>query len=374
MSVTQYKTIRIAGDNYSLEITMDSQNEQKLKCALRCFQKIDIDGFAQPVTVYPVCIIDNTGANMDVIVDITHKVEVEEAVAEEPVIVEEEEVKEDSDAEEDVVDTVPIVPDEEEEDHYDDDFVVEDPFIGNDDRWKEDALIIEEVKIREAKKVEDLLSVFNKQIESIMQKLDTMKQKQDEEEDERPLPPIPSQAQEEERPLPLTPPQQEKKPHPPPPPKENVEQEKKPHPPHHAPKIEIVEEEANIRASEFEPHPPPSKPHPPKQPPPQKVDTPLNTQIVKLQKSYDNLPHIDKNIVRVILDHMKCIEQFNLSGVEKKAIVLSSIETILANNPTAGFILDLSSQLIDTFIAFDKDKINITEKKLSALSCFPPCK
>lgn len=265
MSLTQYKTIRIAGDNYSLEITMDSQNEQKLKCALRCFQKIDIDGFAQPVTVYPVCIIDNMGANMDVIVDITHKVEVvsleeEDVVAEEPVMVEEEakepeEVKEDSDAEEDVVDTVPIVPDEEEEEHYDDDFVVEDPFIGNDDRWKEDALIIEEVKIREAKKVEDLLSVFNKQIESIMQKLDTMKQKQDEEEDERPLPPIPSQApkiEDEERPLPPTPPQQEKK----------------PHPPHHAPKIEIVEEEDNIRAK---PHPPPSKPHPPKQPPPQKL-------------------------------------------------------------------------------------------------------
>ena len=357
MSLTQYKTIRIAGDNYSLEITMDSQNEQKLKCALRCFQKIDIDGFAQPVTVYPVCIIDNTGVNMDVIVDITHKVEVtvvEEVAVEEVVTVEPEpeEVREDSDSEEeDVVDTVPTVPDEEEDEHYDDDFVVEDPFI-SDDRWKEDALIIEEVKIRESKKVEDLLSVFNKQIESIMEKLDTMKRKQDEEEEERPLPPIPQT--EQERPLPPTPPQ-----------------EKKPHPPHHAPKIEIVEEEDNIRAK---PHPPPSKPHPPKQPPPQKADTPLNTQIVKLQKSYDNVPDIDKNIVRVILDHMKCIEQFNLSGAEKKAIVLSSIETILGNNATAGFILELSSQLIDTFIAFDKDKINITEKKLSALSCFPPCK
>jgi hypothetical protein len=73
---------------------------------------------------------------------------------------------------------------------------------------------------------------------------------------------------------------------------------------------------------------------------------------------------------------MKCIEQFDLSGVEKKSIVLSSIETILSNNSikdTAGLILELSSQLIDTFIAFDKDKINITEKRLSALSCFP-CK
>ena len=93
--------------------------------------------------------------------------------------------------------------------------------------------------------------------------------------------------------------------------------------------------------------------------------------------SYDNVAHIDKNIVRVILEHMKCMEQFNFSGAEKKAIVLSSIETIFVNNnskkDTVGFIVELSSQLIDTFIAFDKDKINITEKKLSSLSCFP-CK
>ena len=367
MSLTQYKTIRIAGDNYSLEITMDSQNEQKLKCALRCFQKIDIDGFTQPVTVYPVCIIDNMGENMDVIVDITHKVEVEEVVV--PVeevenVVVPVEVEEDSDIE---VDSVPIFREEEEEEHYDDDFVVEDPFI-TDDRWKEDALIIEEIKIREAKKVEDLLSVFNKQIGSIMEKLDTMKRKQDEEEEERPLPPLP--VHEQERPP---------KPHPPPPQEEERPLPPKPHPPHHAPKIEIVEEEANIRASEFTPPLPPSKPHPPKQlPPPQPVvDTPLNTQIVKLQKSYDNVAHIDKNIVRVILEHMKCMEQFNFSGAEKKAIVLSSIETIFVNNnskkDTVGFIVELSSQLIDTFIAFDKDKINITEKKLSSLSCFP-CK
>ena len=70
---------------------------------------------------------------------------------------------------------------------------------------------------------------------------------------------------------------------------------------------------------------------------------------------------------------MKCIEHFNLSGVEKKTIVLNSIETILINNSIKDytFILDLSSQLIDTFIAFDKDKIHIIEKKPSTLSCFP---
>jgi hypothetical protein len=350
---------------------MDSQNEQKLKCALRCFQKIDIDGFTQPVTVYPVCIIDNMGENMDVIVDITHKVETvvekeEEAVVEEEalptreeeVAIVPEEIEEDSDVDDDD-DTIPIVP---EENEHDDDFVVEDPFI-SDDRWKE-------VELKETKKVEDLLFVFNQQIASLMERLDTMKQKQ-EDEDDRLLPPLPSPPQEEERPLPPTPPQG-KKPHPPQP---KEEERPLPHPPHHAPKIEIVEEEANIRASEFKPHPPPSKPHPPKQPLPQ-VETPLNTQIVKLQRSYDNISHIDKNIVRVILDHMKCIEQFDLSGVEKKSIVLSSIETILSNNSikdTAGLILELSSQLIDTFIAFDKDKINITEKRLSALSCFP-CK
>ena len=68
---------------------------------------------------------------------------------------------------------------------------------------------------------------------------------------------------------------------------------------------------------------------------------------------------------------MRCIEQFNMTGEEKKNLVLNSLELILLNNEVTNidFIISLSSQLIDVFVAFDKDKITI-EQKASALACF----
>jgi hypothetical protein len=363
MSLTQYKTIKISDDNYSLEITMDSQNEQKLKCSLRCYKEIHIEGFASPVTVYPVFIIDSTGDNITTIVDITHKVGeivaeevVDEEVVNEEVVNEEvvheevvheevvheevvneevvnEEVVHEEVVHDEVVNEEVVVDEVVAEEEHDDDFVIEDQFINDkrtwDDEHKEDEVI------KDARRVEDILTLFNQQMQTVMEQLELMKKKQETDiREERPLPPIPDKKE-----IPLR------------------------HQ-HHAPKEEIIEPEER-----------PRKPRPPQNPPPQqqKVETPLNIKITKLQKSYDCTPNIDKNIVTVILEHMKCMEQFNLTGIEKKTIVMNSIETILKNNDIqdpSGFILLISSQLIDTFIAFDKDKINITEKKPS---CFP-CK
>ena len=155
-------------------------------------------------------------------------------------------------------------------------------------------------------------------------------------------------------------PPQENKPHPPPtPPQEN-----KPHPPPMPPQ-------------ENKPHPPPTppqenKPHPP--PPQQKKQTEskLNDSIIALQKRYFMTEEdIEAILVQIIIDHMRCIEQYNISGDEKKTIVINSIETILMNHEAKNIpsLMTLSSQLIDTFIALDKNKLKIQQKP-SPLSCF----
>jgi hypothetical protein len=394
MSLSQYQTLKISDTNYSVELNVDSANAQKMKCSVRFYKPVTVDGYGE-LTVYPKFVIDTTGDSIVSDLDITYKVEhrmtaevAEEAIPEpvpdvvdevitEPVPEVAEEVITESVpevVEEVITESVPevvdeVIPESEDEGQHAD-FVIEDQFI-DENRWtddkKEEALLIEEIKIRENKKVEDLLALFNQQMEAIMEKLDSMKNRDDvtkpeaepEPEEERPLPPIPQQQVEEERPLPPIP---KSAPHPPTGPRPP------PGPPpaavahvHHAPKIEIVEE-ANIRQSELKPRPPVS-------------ESPLNSQISKLQMTYVDSIDIDKKIVKVIIDHMKCIEHFDLSGPEKKSIVLNSIETILIDHSIKDytFILDLSSQLIDTFIAFDKDKIHIIEKA-SALSCFPCAK
>jgi hypothetical protein len=171
----------------------------------------------------------------------------------------------------------------------------------------------------------------------------------------KPHPPPP-----EDKPKPHPPPSEDKpKPHPPPP-----EDKPKPHPPPPEDKPK--------------PHPPPPedkpKPHPPVDNKPKPHHPPpLNSKIIEIQKTYAFDSDIQTKLVKVIIDHMRCIEQYDITGLEKKNIVLDSIETILRNNETLkkeiDLILNLSSQLIDTFIAFDKDKINIKEKA-SALACF----
>ena len=406
MSLSQYQTLKICDKNYSLELSIDSHNPKKMKCSLRFYKQVTVDGYGQ-LTIYPKFVIDTTDDAIVSDVDITYKVEEHPAevivepsddVVELPSDVVAELPKDVVELPSDVVAELPsdVLPSdvvaelpkdvvelpsdvaELPKDHAGevDDFEVEDKFL-EDDRWvesdREDLLVIEEIKIRENKRVEDLLLLFNKQMEVLMEKLDDMKSKSEEEIEPQPPSPQPPSPHppaphppKAHPPSPHPPKAHPPSPHPPkahppaphppkahpPAPHPPKAHPPAPHPParqHHAPKIEIVEQET-IHSSE----------------------SPLNSQISKLQKLYTNT-NIDKNIVKVIIEHMKCIEHFNLSGVEKKTIVLNSIETILINNSIKDytFILDLSSQLIDTFIAFDKDKIHIIEKKPSTLSCFP---
>jgi hypothetical protein len=68
---------------------------------------------------------------------------------------------------------------------------------------------------------------------------------------------------------------------------------------------------------------------------------------------------------------MTSIEGYNIAGEEKKNLVLNSIESMLLSNDNKNknILLILSSKLIDTFIAFDKHKINIEDRN-NYLSCF----
>ena len=403
MSLSEYQTIKVADSNYSLEVTVDTCNTKNMKCSLRCFKQIEIEGFPL-LTVYPKVIIDTMGSNVVSEMDVTYKIDEEvivekkdvaEEVVEEKVeeVVEEkveevveqkveEVVKEKVDevveqkVEEVVEQKVEEVVQERVEEsevvgeevikesveEHDDNFVVEDKFI-DENRWEEEDDEHNDGEKQDEKKVDEMLILFNKQIEAIMIRLDEMAKKDN-------VSPVSSEKESKPETPTLPPP---KAPHPPmtphPPPK--IEEEKvpmKPKPPtqpppvHHAPKIEIVEEERM-----------PLKPKPPTYPPPAPSESPLNSQISKLQKSFFFTENIDKSIVKIILDHMKCIEHFNLSGIEKKTVVLNSIETILSNNEIDNipFVMELSSQLIDTFIAFDKDQLHIIDKKPSGLSCFP---
>ena len=146
--------------------------------------------------------------------------------------------------------------------------------------------------------------------------------------------------------------------------------ERKPHhppPPPRSPSPIISETEPLI----MENRPPiiERKPHPPPQP----FDankSKLIAKINQIQNNYINCEDIDKKVIPLIIEHMRIIEPTNISGKEKKNIVLGSIETIFTQNNVENkdVLLYLCSQLIDTFIAFDKHKINI-EEKLSPLSC-----
>jgi hypothetical protein len=144
------------------------------------------------------------------------------------------------------------------------------------------------------------------------------------------------------------------KPHPPSPVVEN-----KPHPP-----PPVVENK---------PHPPPpvveNKPHPP---PPVVENKPLLLRkIIEIQKKYIDSHDIDNHLVQIIIEHMRIIEPTDIKGEQKKTIVLNSIKAMLSNNTKSKkeMMLHISSQLIDTFIAFDKHKLNITNEKISSLSC-----
>lgn len=129
---------------------------------------------------------------------------------------------------------------------------------------------------------------------------------------------------------------------------------------------------------EKKPHPPPMKPHPP---PPifspkakQSSQKPLNFEIIDLHNKYMN-DNIEVKLVDVIIDHMKCVDSYPISGKEKKNMVLDSIDSLLNTNDMRSenrkLLRNLSSKLIDTFYSLDKHNINITEKPPSTFGCFP---
>jgi excinuclease UvrABC ATPase subunit len=100
----------------------------------------------------------------------------------------------------------------------------------------------------------------------------------------------------------------------------------------------------------------------------------LNFEIMNLHDKYSS-ENIENNLIDVIIDHMKCVDSYNISGKEKKEMVLNSIETLLSTNDMRSdnkkILRNLSSKLIDTFYSLDKHKINISEKLPSTFSCFP---
>jgi hypothetical protein len=174
-------------------------------------------------------------------------------------------------------------------------------------------------------------------------------------------------------------PPKEIKPHPP------QEIIKSPHPPKEIiksprPPQEIIK--SPHPPKEIKPHPPQEiskSPHPPKEikpHPPQEIENipnhkkKINDVINEIQKS-DICNNVESNLIEIIIKHMTSIEGYNIAGEEKKNLVLNSIESMLLSNDNKNknILLILSSKLIDTFIAFDKHKINIEDRN-NYLSCF----
>jgi hypothetical protein len=131
---------------------------------------------------------------------------------------------------------------------------------------------------------------------------------------------------------------------------------------------------------EIKPHPPQEiKPHLPQEIKPhthEEIENipnhkkKINDVINEIQKS-DLCKNVENNLIEIIIKHMTSIEGYNIIGEEKKNLVLNSIESMLLtnDNKNKNILLILSSKLIDTFIAFDKHKINIEDRN-NYLSCF----
>jgi hypothetical protein len=225
----------------------------------------------------------------------------------------------------------------------------------------------------ENKQLVDVITNFNKHLDYIMLKLESGEKfgNQITESDEEIKPNPPQEIIKSPRPpkeINTHPPQEiiksprppkEIKPHPP------QEISKSPHPP-----------------KEIKPHPPQEiskSPHPPKEikpHPPQEIENipnhkkKINDVINEIQKS-DICNNVESNLIEIIIKHMTSIEGYNIAGEEKKNLVLNSIESMLLSNDNKNknILLILSSKLIDTFIAFDKHKINIEDRN-NYLSCF----
>ena len=213
----------------------------------------------------------------------------------------------------------------------------------------------------ENKQLVDVITNFNKHLDYIMMKLESGENfaNQIKENNNKEVEEIIQQDIEPHPPQEIEPHQTEElKPHPPKDLKPHPPQDLKPHPP-----------------KELKPHPPQAlKPHPPiitkeiENIPFHKKK--INDVINEIQKS-DLCNNVENNLIDIIIKHMTSIESYNIIGEEKKNLVLNSIESILLrnDNKNKNILLILSSKLIDTFIAFDKHKINIEDRN-NYLSCF----
>ena len=87
-----------------------------------------------------------------------------------------------------------------------------------------------------------------------------------------------------------------------------------------------------------------------------------------MKSSYD----INKNIIYIIIDLIKFINNFKLKGTHKKKILIKTLNTFLKEKKyihTDYIIHTICPDLIDILISIDRRKI-ILKKHLS--SCFYP--
>ena len=429
MSLTNYKIFKIIDKGICFELEINTQNDQEFKCLIKFEKEVNIDGFPLLI-IKPVCICESLNGKITTNVDVPYETknflveddfkiedlffqvlsphnqskrmdyfdDVGDSLICSPVVTEfideEEEEKEEQPKEETIEkqeqeELKEEVEQEEEEKEEVEEKVVEETVekkqeVEEKEKEEEEQEGEEQeiVKEEEHEKLEvnkneimsEIFINFNKHMESIISRLDNIENM---EKNNKPNKIHHAPSIELIEAIPTTPdshPPQEPKPHPPQEPKPHPPQEPKPHPPQ--------EPKPHPPQPKLAPHPPQQPklaPHPPQQPKPllqpsQASQSPLQVKIIELQKSYQNID-VQKNLVKIIIDHMRCIEQFNILGEEKKVIALNSIETISFDNEVKeiDLLLSLSSQLIDTFVDFDKNRINIQTKPPNSLSCFAAC-
>ena len=364
MNFSIFKVYQIENEDVQLNLQINLKNEKDFKFTLQFKNKLEIDGFPSIIINpnFSFETIDSNENKVKIDFNMTHEIvnfkSDQESNIESPI---EEPI---NDSESNVVSDVQqnlnieniTLSREDELDNISEEFrdEIDKKFNHNDDN--------------ENKQLVEVITNFNKHLDYIMLKLESGEkfgnQIHESDKEITPHPPkeiIPHPPKEiipHPHPKEIKPhPPQEIIPHPP--------QEIKPHPP-----------------KEITPHPPQEIiPHHPKEiiaHPPQEIENiphhnknkKINDVINEIQKS--NLcNNVENNLIEIIIKHMTSIECYNMVGEEKKNLVMNSIESILLrnDNKNKNILLILSSKLIDTFIAFDKHKINIEDRN-NYLSCF----
>jgi hypothetical protein len=433
MSFTNYRVFRITDEHINLELQLNSQNEHDFKCTVSFEKEMYVTGYP-PLMVKPTCVCENIDNSVTTNVEITHELledinfvveepfernfnddepvdhpveDVVENVVEKAVNEVAEEVAEE--VVEEVVDEVVkevVVEVVEEGVHESDEQSIEETVEESDAQSVEEVIaeVIAEDVAEETMKIGDItnqdineiLLNFDKHMELIMHRLESIEKLEENRQHQHHAPEIEIVE----------------------PTSEIMWEEHKtesgytywwnrdtdesvwtnPHFSPHPPEVSIEKNGETIvevlkPMASRAPTPPPRTPTPVSTPPPQeeiplpppiekikphppppmtKPVSPLIAKIKQIQSLYINVPGVEKELIQIVLNHMRGIEHFDISGEEKKNIVINSIETILGKNNVADvdLILSLSSQLIDAFIALDKQTLKIENKKPNALSCF----